>query len=183
MTTQRKISRLISSSGGNAGNAVAHAGYRLGIPVSVYVPSTTKQMMVDRLRSKGASVTVAGKNWNEADEFARQTVHEQGSTALYVPPFDDPLIWQGNSSLVHEIAESNIGDVDAIALSVGGGGLLCGIMQGIEDLEMKDKTTVLAVETAGAASFSAAKNAGKPVKIDKIDTIATSLGGNFLFNI
>jgi L-serine/L-threonine ammonia-lyase len=167
---------------GNAGNAVAYAGYRLGLPVSVFVPSTTKQMMIDRLKMKGATVIVAGANWNEADAVARRMVQEEGSSALYCPPFDDQLIWQGNSSLVYEIAnaKSTIGQVDAIILSVGGGGLLCGVIQGIDELKMRETTTVLAVETAGAASFAAAKRVGKPVKIDKIDTIATTLGGNIM---
>lgn len=138
--------------------------------------------MIDRLKAKGATVTVAGTNWNEADAVARRTVQEEGPSALYCPPFDDQLIWKGNSSLVHEIAnaKSIIGQVDAIILSVGGGGLLCGVIQGIDELKMRETTTVLAVETAGAASFAAAKRAGKPVKIDKIDTIATTLGGNIL---
>ena len=54
---------------------------------------------------------------------------------MYCPPFDHPLIFEGNASVVHEIAASEIGsDVDAIVVAVGGGGLLCGVQKGIEAL-------------------------------------------------
>ena len=59
---------------------------------------------------------------------------------------------------------------------VGGGGLLCGIQAGIESLGWVDRTSIIAVETEGAASFAAAKNKGEIVKLEKIDSIATSLG-------
>lgn len=176
----KKLSLLISSSGGNAGNAVAHAGHRLGIPVKVFVPSTTKKMMIDKLQAKGAEVIVAGENWNAADAKAREAVQEAGGekNCLYCPPFDHPLIWEGNASLMHEIAAkvNEIGQVDAVVVSVGGGGLLCGIQAGIESLGWIDKTTIVAIETDGAASFAAAKARGEVVKLDKIDSVATSLG-------
>ena len=62
------------------------------------MPKTTKQMMIDKLQNIGAVVTVFGANWNEADALAREEAIGEGT--LYVPPFDHPLIWQGNSSLV-----------------------------------------------------------------------------------
>ena len=54
---------LISSSGGNAGLAVATVGGQLGMGVSVIVPETTKPLVITKLESLGASVTIHGKNW------------------------------------------------------------------------------------------------------------------------
>jgi len=132
--------------------------------------------MVGKIRATGAEVVVGGANWNEADGFCRQAL-QRDPTAAYVPPFDDPLIWDGNSSIIHEMLESDAESLpDAYIVSVGGGGLLSGILQGILQTKQSQSARVYALETQGAASFAAAKEAGKVVRISKIDTIATSLG-------
>ena len=169
-----KIGKLISSSGGNAGHAVATVGQKLGVPVDVYVPVTTKSMMVAKLKKKGANVVVHGANWNEADKLARQAVSED-PTAQYIPPYDDARIWEGNSTIIDELAKAGVVP-DKIVLSVGGGGLLSGIQRGILRHGWQDSTKVVAVETSGAASFAKAHAAGEPVALTAITTIATSLG-------
>lgn len=87
---------------------------------------------------------------------------------------DDPLIWEGNASLVDELVAEGI-KPGAIVLSVGGGGLLCGVQRGLERHGWQD-VRIIAVETEGAASFAAAQKAGKPVRLEAITSIATSLG-------
>ncbi len=94
--------------------------------------------------------------------------------ALYVSPFDHPLIWQGHSTLIDEIVEE-IGAPDAIVLSVGGGGLLCGVLQGLQRHDL-GATPVIAVETEGTASLAASLKAGELVTLDKITGVAKSLG-------
>lgn len=72
----RKI-KLISSSGGNAGLAVATVARNIpNMDVCVIVPETTKTLVVQKLRSLGAEVTVHGANWNAADALARERVEE-----------------------------------------------------------------------------------------------------------
>lgn len=163
-----------SSSGGNAGHAVAVAGKKLSIPVEAYVPITTPVMMIEKLQAANASVIIEGRNWNEADAKAKEALAREQSS-VYIPPFDDPLIWEGNSSIIAELAEDLQQAPDAIILSVGGGGLLRGVQLGLERRGWSN-TKIIAVETEGAASFAAAKQAGKLVKLDKIDTVATTLG-------
>lgn len=79
--------RVISSSGGNAGLAVTTVARDVpGMDVSVVVPETTKPMVVGKLRSLGAEVTVHGANWNEADALARRRVElakAEGFGAVY----------------------------------------------------------------------------------------------------
>lgn len=177
ISDRRPLSKLLCSSGGNAGLAVATAGKRLGLPVSVFVPTTTSHMMQSKIRNMNANVFVGGANWNEADALCRNALRTDPDAA-YIPPFDDPLIWEGNSSIVSEVlqGESEMGysAPDAFALSVGGGGLLSGVLSGIK--QCGSSSRVFALETEGAASFAAAKKAGKVVSISKIDTVATSLG-------
>jgi L-serine/L-threonine ammonia-lyase len=169
-----KIGKLISSSGGNAGHAVATAGRNLGIPVDVYVPVTSKPMMIAKIKQKGANVFLHGANWNEADKLAREALAKDPS-AFYIPPFDDPRIWDGNSTIVDEIARAGIVP-DKIVLSVGGGGLLCGVQRGILRHGWQDCTKIIAVETTGTASFAAACEAGHPVALECINSVASSLG-------
>lgn len=165
--------KLISSSGGNAGLAVATVGPMLGMSVSVIVPETTKPLVIAKLRSLGAEVTVRGKNWNAADELARQMV-EADVTAKYVSPYDNPLLWTGHSTLVDEIIEDMPGHVSAIVASVGGGGLLCGVLEGCERQGIFPK--VIAAETYGTSSFEQTWRKGEVVTLSGIDSIATSLG-------
>jgi L-serine/L-threonine ammonia-lyase len=92
----------------------------------------------------------------------------------YVPPFDHPLLWEGHSTMVDEIvAERPI--PDAVVVAVGGGGLLCGVAEGLARHGL-DAVAIVAVETEGAASFASAVEAGQPVTLERIDTIASSLG-------
>jgi L-serine/L-threonine ammonia-lyase len=167
------LERLVCSSGGNAGLAVATVGKQRGVPVDVYVPETTKPNMVQKLKALGASVFVGGENWNAADAFARLSV-DPAKGFHYIPPYDDPLLWEGHASIIDEMVEEG-NKPDVIVLSVGGGGLLCGVQRGLERNGWGD-VEVVAVETQGAASFAAAKAAGHPVMIPGIDSIATSLG-------
>lgn len=80
--------KVISSSGGNAGLAVTTVARNIPeMDVSVVVPETTKPMVIEKLRSLGAEVTVHGANWNSADELARKLVDEakeEGGSAVYV---------------------------------------------------------------------------------------------------
>jgi L-serine/L-threonine ammonia-lyase len=169
------VTKLISSSGGNAGLAVATIGQQLGMSVSVIVPETTKPLVVARLRALGAELTIHGENWNAADELARQRVKED-PTAAYISPYDNPLLWTGHSTLVDEIIEElGTTTIGAIVVSVGGGGLLCGVLEGLERQGLH-ATTVVAAETDGASSFGQAWEKGELVMLPAITSVATSLG-------
>ena len=198
--------KLISSSGGNAGLAITTVASLMSskqyknMDVSVIVPQTTKPVVITKLQSLGANVTIHGTNWNIADALARQLVNESssanGGEAVYVSPYDNHLLWTGHSTVIDEIihqlilefdnsssstssspsSSSQHGKIGAILASVGGGGLLCGILEGIErnlnrdgssssvDDDDKSKNIirgckVVACETEGAASFAASFNA------------------------
>jgi L-serine/L-threonine ammonia-lyase len=122
---------------------VATAAQALGLPADIFVPTTTLPMMVDKLRARGATVTVGGANWNEADSGARAVVAADASAA-YIPPFDHELIWQGNSSIIDELVDDMPELPDVIVLSVGGGGLLRGVQLGLERHGLADKIRVIA---------------------------------------
>jgi L-serine/L-threonine ammonia-lyase len=167
----RGARRFVSSSGGNAGLAVAYAGRALGVPVTVVVPETTTARARDLLRLESAEVVVHGASWQEANDLALSLV---GPTDAFLHPFDDPLLWEGHSTLVDEVARSGLRP-GAVVLSVGGGGLLAGVVLGLRRNGWSD-VPVIAVETEGAASLRAALEAGRTVELPRIESIATSLG-------
>jgi L-serine/L-threonine ammonia-lyase len=172
---RRGATSLICSSGGNAGHAVAAMGRRLEMDVKVIVPTTTKQIMIDKIREQGADVQVHGENWNAADELARSLV-DADAAAEYIPPYEHELLWEGHSSLVDELVEAGERP-GAIVASVGGGGLLNGIYLGLQRHGWGNGgTRVVSAETDGANCFAAAFAAGTPTRLDAINSVATSLG-------
>lgn len=164
--------QLVSSSGGNAGYSVAYAGKNLGMPVTVFVPETTHQIFIDFLRSLDAEVKVIGNVWDEANKAALEFNEKVGGG--FVPPFDHPTIWAGHTSLVTELHQQMTEQPDLIIVAVGGGGLLCGVAEGLHQVGWQS-TAILAVEPTGAASFQRSVEAGELVTLNKASTIATSL--------
>ena len=167
----RGAQRFISSSGGNAGVAVAYAGRCLKVPVIVVVPETTPQRAREVIRQEGAELIVSGSSWQEANEEAQSMLRD---TDAFLHPFDDPLLWRGHASMIDEIAQTGCRP-DAIMLSVGGGGLLAGVVAGLHRNSWQH-VPVIAVETEGADSFNQSILAGHRIHLEKIASIATSLG-------
>lgn len=164
--------QLVSSSGGNAGYAVAWAGRSLGVPVTVVVPTTTGERMRGLIAAAGAAVRVSGDVWDDAHQAAMALAAETGGALLH--PFDHPDIWEGHASLVHEVAAAGLRP-GRVVVAVGGGGLLCGVLQGMRAVGWDD-VPVLAVETDGAASFAAALSAGQPTTLPRLTSLALTLG-------
>ncbi|MNK66512.1 Phenylserine dehydratase [compost metagenome] len=167
---RRGASRFISSSGGNAGIAVAYAGRQLNIPVIVVVPETTSERAKALIAQEGAEVIVHGAAWQEANALAQSMVTPQDA---FLHPFDDPLLWQGHAGMIDEVASAGL-KPDAVVLSVGGGGLLAGVAEGLQRNGW-DEVAIVAVETQGAASLAAAVAAREHVALPAVTSIATSL--------
>jgi L-serine/L-threonine ammonia-lyase len=168
----RGASHLVCPSGGNAGFAAAVAGAALKVRTTILVPHTTPESVRQAIRDIGADVIVHGNVWDDANEEALRLCAEPG--AVYVPPFDHPDIWDGNATLIDEAAAQNR-DFDVVILSVGGGGLMSGVLEGLHRNGM-EQVPVIAVETDGAASLHAAIQAGRLVTLPEITSIAPTLG-------
>ncbi|KAF9580379.1 hypothetical protein BGW38_003010 [Lunasporangiospora selenospora] len=166
---------LVCSSGGNAGLAAAYSARQLDIKATIVVPSNCSEFMKSKIQSEGAIVITEGEVWDDADKLARSIV-AQDPHAVYIPPFDHPDVWEGNSTMIAELKEQMGGVTpDAIICSVGGGGLISGVILGCQAAGW-DNVPILAVETHGANSFQQAVLAGKLVTLPKITSIATTLG-------
>lgn len=188
--------RFYCSSGGNAGLACATCANTLGRPATIVVPTTVSPLMRSKLLALGAEVHSVGSVWAEADGHLRKELLAHDPAGIYVPPFDHPDIWTGAASIVSELREQlpgNGGDsthddatslhnddsvpIHAIVCSVGGGGLVNGLVQGVESAAWPaGKPTILAVETVGADSLNSSVRAGEHVTLPGITSIAKSLG-------
>lgn len=169
---QQKVKGFVCSSGGNAGMAVAYASNQLQIQATIIIPVSTPEIMIKKIKAENVDVIVKGENWDEADAIARAMSEEL--KLAYIPPFNNPVIWQGYHSLVQELQEEDV-KPDAIILSVGGGGLYTGIIEGLHAIGWHD-IAIITAETEGAASLATAMHEKKRVKLDKIETIAGTLG-------
>ncbi|HET9843875.1 MAG TPA: pyridoxal-phosphate dependent enzyme, partial [Gammaproteobacteria bacterium] len=175
---QKNDKGFIASSGGNAGMSVAFAGKKLKRKTTIIVPKTTSHMMIQKIRHLHAQVIVHGDNWNEADELALQKVEEEKLN--YIPPFDHPRIWQGYESLIDEFVQDNY-KPDVIILSVGGGGLFTGIVQGLVKHGW-NAIPIITVEPEGAATLAKAIEKKEHITLTEIKTIAGTLGAKKIAN-
>ena len=169
---EKGVKRFVASSGGNAGYSLAYVGQQLDLEVSVVVPSTTSSYMIDKIKSLGAKVEINGNVWDEANIRALEIADKTG--AVFVSPFDDPLLWDGHSTIIDE-CKTQMKKPNRLVVSVGGGGLLCGIIEGLKRNHWLD-VKITTVETAGAASFYESWHAQKVIELKEINTIANTLG-------
>ncbi|MBI4786823.1 MAG: pyridoxal-phosphate dependent enzyme [Chloroflexi bacterium] len=135
-------------------------------------PESTAPRAKELIRGEGAELIVYGVSWDEAHQHALELTRQE--QAAYIHPFDDPNVWRGHAGMIQEIAQAGVRP-GVIVLSVGGGGLLCGVVEGLHNVGWTD-VPVLAVETEGAASFAASVQAGRLETLDRITSLATTLG-------
>ncbi|KAM8865219.1 serine dehydratase-like [Synchiropus picturatus] len=171
---ERGCERFVCCSGGNAGMAAAYSARQLGVPATIVVPSVTPNLTVERLKDEGASVIIHGQALNESIEYGHQLVANNPGW-IFISPFDDPLIWEGHTSLVRELELDMKEKPGAVVLSVGGGGLLNGVVEGLRRAGWAD-VPIVAMETIGAHSLKAAVTAGRLVTLPAITSVATTLG-------
>jgi L-serine/L-threonine ammonia-lyase len=141
------------------------------VRTTILVPETTHESVRAAIRAIGATVIVEGRVWDESHQAALRLCDQPGT--VYVPPFDHPDVWEGNATLITEAVRQT--EFDVVICSVGGGGLLSGVVQGLQDNGLAH-IPVIACETEGAASLHAAIAAGELVSLPAITSIATTLG-------
>ena len=152
--------------------------------------------MISKIRAAGATdVIQRGASWAEADKYLREEVLTKDADGVYVPPFEHADIWEGVSGMVGEMGAQlardgdgeeeeeeeeeegeMVGKPDAVVCSVGGGGLFCGVMLGLERQKGWEDVKVLAMETRGAESLAKSLEKGELVTLPGITSIATGLG-------
>lgn len=165
--------RFVIASGGNAGLATAYAGWKLGIPTTVVLPRRTPLHVQTNIRALGAEVLLYGAVWDESHAYALTLA--EAPDALYVPPFDHPVLWEGHASVIEECAAELTEAPDAVVVAVGGGGYFLGVLEGLKRVGWT-QTTVYTAETKGADALFQSVQQGERVTLSGITSIASSLG-------
>ena len=140
------------------------------------VPETTPAFICERLRAYGAEVVVHGSQWSEANEYAMRQADQRNGVLVH--PFEGADTWEGHGSLVRELAEQLPAPPAAVVGAVGGGGLVLGVLHGLQQVGWTTSVPVIAVETLGADSFARAMAAGELVTLPAITSVAKSLGAS-----
>jgi threonine dehydratase len=161
---------VIAASAGNHAQALAYQGKLLGIPATVVMPKFAPLVKVSNCQKLGATLVLQGKDFGEAKAHAHEIAKEKG--LAYIDGYDDPAIIAGQGTMGLEIVEQ-IPDLDAVIIPVGGAGLLAGVSLAVKTLRADAK--IVAVEAENVASFSAALEAGEPVKVALHPTLADGL--------
>ncbi|MDX5351052.1 MAG: hydroxyectoine utilization dehydratase EutB [Paracoccaceae bacterium] len=163
---------VVCCSTGNHGRAVAHAARARGIPATVCLSSLVPQVKVDAVAALGARVVRHGASQDEAQVMADRLSAEEGLVAL--PPFDHPHVIAGQGTIGLELLEDRP-DLDTVLVPLSGGGLLAGIAVALKAL--KPSVRVIGLSMERGAAMAASLNAGQPVEVPELPTLADSLGG------
>jgi len=161
---------VITFSSGNHGQAVAFAAKRLGLRAVVVMPETAPAVKVEGVKRWGGETVFAGRTSDDRQTKAEEIARKDG--LAIVPPFDHSDIIAGQATLALEILEE-LPDVETIAVPVGGGGLISGVVAGIAAAQ--SRAIVWGVEPVGAPKLERSLAAGKPVRLPSTTSLADGL--------
>jgi threonine dehydratase len=173
LTQEERERGIVTMSAGNHAAAVAYAARAAGIPVTVVMPVAASRLKVEATLAYGARVEMFGAHIGETYERLERLRDEQG--AVFISPFDDPRVIEGQATTALEIVE-DLPDVDVVVLGVGGGGLLAGVAAALHRL--RPRARVVGVEPEGSDALTQGLAAGRPVHIEP-RTIADGLNVAF----
>jgi threonine dehydratase len=173
LNDEQRARGVVTFSAGNHGAGLAFAASILGVSCSVFMASTAVQAKVDAIRNYGANV-VFGETINDALAAMERAIKEEGRT--YLSPFDDRGVVAGQGVAGLELLE-DAPETDAIVVPMGGGGLIAGISLVVKSL--RPEITVIGIEPEGAPTISKSLEAGHPVTLDSVSTIADGLAAPF----
>jgi threonine dehydratase len=165
---------VVAASTGTHGLGVAYALSRLGGTGFVCVPENASPVKVAAIRRLGTDVRVLGSSPAQTELLARALAEELGST--YISPYNDLDVVAGQGTIGREIVEQlDTGELDAVVVSVGGGGLVAGVASAIR--ARLPGTRVVGASPANDAAMAACVRAGSIVEIDARPTISDGTAG------
>src|SRR5690554_4722765 len=159
---------VICASAGNHAQGVALSATRLGIRAVIVMPTTTPVIKINAVRRLGGEVVLFGDGFDAARSHAEELAARHGYVIVH--PFDDPDVIAGQGTIGMELLRQHPGEIGAIYIPVGGGGLAAGIASFVKFL--RPDIRIIGVEPEEAASMKAAIAAGHPVALDQVGLFA-----------
>ncbi len=173
LSSEESEAGVVAASAGNHAQGTALAASLTGIRSTLFMPTDAPLPKVEATKRYGAEIVLTGKDFGEAFEAAVEFSTEHGAT--FVHPFNHPHVIAGQGTCGLEILEQ-LPEVNTIVVPAGGGGLVSGIASAAK--AMKPGLRVVAVQAAGAAAFPPSLDAGKPVTLETMSTIADGIACN-----
>lgn len=184
LSEDEKKRGIVGVSTGNHGRGLAYAARAAGARCIICMSSLVPENKVRGIEAEGAEVRTIGKSQDEAEVEAKRLVTEEGMT--YLPPFDHADIIAGQGTLALELLES-VPDMKTLLVPLSGGGLISGVAVALKALRPDVRLVGVSMER-GAAMYEC-QQAGKPIEVEEMSTLADSLGGGigldnrYTFNI
>jgi threonine dehydratase len=164
---------ITAVSAGNHAIAAAFAAQALGSTAKVVMIGSANPYRIAACKSYGAEVILVD-DVHEAFDVARSIEREEGR--FFVHPFEGPEVAKGTGTVGLEICEQ-LDEFDAVIVPIGGGGLMAGIANAVKQL--RPSVQIIGVEPRGANTMHLSFEAGEPRSIDRVRTIADSLGAPY----
>ena len=164
---------VAAASAGNHAMAVAQAASAFGTHAKVAMPRNASPTRIAACQADGAEVQLTD-TVHEAFALAQRWVEEEGRTMVH--PFDGPRTAEGTATVGLELMRQ-VSGLDAVVVPVGGGGLCAGIAAVVKQID--PKVQVFGIEPYGADAMYQSFRAGAPTKLERVDTIADSLGAPY----
>tara|TARA_R110000765_G_scaffold205555_1_gene310307 strand:+ start:11780 stop:13045 length:1266 start_codon:yes stop_codon:yes gene_type:complete len=159
---------VICASAGNHAQGVAFACFHLKIKGTIYMPSVTPKQKVEQTNLFGGEwveIVLEGDTFDDASHAAREFGQKTGK--IFVHPFDDPKIIEGQATVGLELIEQTKMPIDYLFVCIGGGGLASGLISVFSVLS--PNTKIIGVEPQGAPSMKTSMETGKVVSLEHID--------------
>lgn len=174
LTEEERARGVVAASAGNHAQGVAFAARELGIRATIFMPRGVALPKLQATRNYGAEVQLAGEIFDETSVAAQAFVRETG--AVFIPPFDDDAVIEGQGTVALEILES-APEVETIIVPIGGGGLISGVAAAAKQWAAKHgrPMRIVGVQAENAAPFPVSLAAGEPTTIKTFPTIADGI--------
>lgn len=163
---------VVCASTGNHGRALAYAASQLGSQATICVSSLVPRNKLEAIRALGADVRVHGNSQDEAHQLVERLVNERELTEI--PPFDHLDVMAGQGTIGIEILE-DWPEVDTLIMGISGGGLASGVAAAARAINPSIR--IIGVSPVRGAAMAASLEAGQPVDVEELPTLADSLGG------
>jgi threonine dehydratase len=168
LSDEERARGVIAASAGNHAQGVAYAARHLKLRALIVMPQTTPEIKIDAVRALGAEVVLRGDTYADARSHCDELVKTTGLT--FVDPFDDALVIAGQGTIADELLRHKLGNVSAIFVPVGGGGLIAGIASYVKAL--RPSVRVIGVEPYEADAMYQSLAAGRRVLLDAVGIFA-----------
>ena len=174
---------VICASAGNHAQGVALGASRLGSRAVIVMPVTTPQLKVEAVKALGGETVLFGESYSDAYGHALQLQQQQGLT--FVHPFDDPEVIAGQGTVAMEILRQHQGELHAVFVAIGGGGLISGVANYIK--AVRPEVRVIGVQMNDSDAMMQSVAARKRVTLPDVglfsDGTAVKLVGEETFRI